>query len=1181
MKIKQLILAIILLTFHLNAQVSKDIYSVQRDPTLIGKEVMVIGVVTVSTGIFEPERTFIADPNGGPWSGVAIWDDAANFYAEEGKKVRVIGIVSERSGMTEILLSSYTPLSGIFPLPDVEKVKTIDIATGSPTAESYEGVLIQIDTVTVTNDNLGYGEWLVDDGSGACRIDDDADYLFYEVPATGTVVSSITGVLNYSYDNFKLEPRYQSDIVDSDTSSATNIYTIQQNISLNGKTISTGGTVTAATGIFHQERTFIADPSGGPWSGILLWDSTATFHANEGDEVRVCGKVFEDNGLTGIVIESSEILGHNNPLPPAEMINTGDISSGSVKAEIYEGVLVQVSNVFVSDPNLGNGEWLIDDGSGACRVDNDADSLIYEVPSAGSPVTSIIGIVNYSDDNYKLEPRYLSDIFETMPIPIGDTLTVIQRPIQTIPALVVPGDVLPIECEADPTTSSWTVELLRGQLQVPMEVQSAVYNPGTLWWTILVTIPEVPFYDLYNLKVTIDGGTEDISRNAVAVIPEFKDDYYFIHITDPHLPTHLYYRDAGFEKDSSEMVDLREVINDINIINPEFVLLTGDLLNEGELEEHQHHRYFTRAQRILTELNVPFFLTSGNHDLGGWSSTPPPDGTARRTWWQFFGWKYLNDPPSGSPWYTQNYSFDYGPVHYIGLEAYINYDGWRDEIYGGTSFTSGQIQWLNDNLAAASESISQVLFYHIDFKDELDLNALGVEMALWGHTHQDAGDLDGGPPYNISTRAVCDGNRSYRLIRVSNGVLQPSQTNSAGWDGNNLSVEFQPANDGTHSTLTAEINNSLNEQFEQARLCFNMPKSDNSIGVTGGNLVQVDSTDVITICYVEVDIQPMSSHTVTVSLFSNPFAENCSVSKPYLAPGIDTLHVLGNIINPGSQSIQVKSVIESFDKSFVDSILMFDDGVHDDNTAGDKIYGAYWSVPSGERYYRVHITSSSPDSGFYHELKNAAQFTTVGPIIYDSMVIVQQIGNLYRVRMMLRNAGSTTTALSVNAELTLSDTSITIEDNYRNFGNINSGQTAQSYSFYNFITQDPPNSTKVQVKIFSNDQHYWNDSFDFSFIETGLLSSDSDIPSEFALRQNYPNPFNPTTVFSYDIPSESLVNLSIYDINGRVIRTLINEKQNPGYYSVQWDASGIPSGLYFYKIQAGVFFDVKKFVLIK
>ena len=671
MKAKLFILSIILLTNHLNAQVVTDIYSVQQDATLLGKTVRVIGVVTVSTGIFEPERTFIADPNGGPWSGVAIWDNTASFYAEEGKKVRVIGIVSDRYGMTEIQVSSYTIFSGSYPLPAVEKVKTMDIATGSPTAESYEGVFIQVDSVTVTDNNLGYGEWLVDDGSGACRIDDDADYLFYEVPATGTVVSSITGVLNYSYDNFKLEPRYQSDIVDSDTSSATNIYTIQQDKSIIGQNVTVTGIVTVATGIFHPERTFIADPNGGPWGGILLWDSTATFHANEGDEVRVQGKVFEDNGLTGIAIESSEIKGHNNPLPPTEMINTGDISIGSIKAEIFEGVLAQVNDVFVADPNLGNGEWLVDDGSGECRIGNNSDSLVYEFPSTGSPISSIIGIVNYRDDNYKLEPRYRSDIFETASIPIGDTLTVIQRPIQTIPALVVPGDVLPVECEADPTTSGWTVELLRGQLQIPLEVQSAVYDPGTLWWTILVTMPDVPFYDLYDLKVTVDGGIEDISRNAVSVIQEFKDDYYFIHISDPHLPTHLFYRDAGFEKDSSEMVDLREVINDINIINPEFVLLTGDLVNEGELEEHQHHRYFTRAQRTLTELNVPFFPTSGNHDLGGWRDTPPPDGTARRTWWQFFGWKCLNDPPSGAPWYTQNYSFDYGPVHYIGLEAIL------------------------------------------------------------------------------------------------------------------------------------------------------------------------------------------------------------------------------------------------------------------------------------------------------------------------------------------------------------------------------------------------------------------------------------------------------------------------------------------------------------------------------
>ena len=57
-------------------------------------------------------------------------------------------------------------------------------------------------------------------------------------------------------------------------------------------------------------------------------------------------------------------------------------------------------------------------------------------------------------------------------------------------------------------------------------------------------------------------------------------------------------------------------------------------------------------------------------------------------------------PPPGAPWHTQNYSFDYGPVHYVGLESYINYDDWRSWIYSTESFTSAQLSWLDDDLAA-------------------------------------------------------------------------------------------------------------------------------------------------------------------------------------------------------------------------------------------------------------------------------------------------------------------------------------------------------------------------------------------------------------------------------------------------------------------------------------------------
>lgn len=92
---------------------------------------------------------------------------------------------------------------------------------------------------------------------------------------------------------------------------------------------------------------------------------------------------------------------------------------------------------------------------------------------------------------------------------------------------------------------------------------------------------------------------------------------------------------------------------------------------------------------------------------------------------------------------------------------------------------------------------------------------------------------------------------------------------------------------------------------------------------------------------------------------------------------------------------------------------------------------------------------------------------------------------------------------------------------------------------------------------------------------------DYRLPSEFYLEQNYPNPFNPSTIIKFAIPKESQVNLSVYNILGEKVEELKNEIMKPGYYQVNFDASKIASGVYFYNIQAGEFVQTKKMILIR
>ena len=107
--------------------------------------------------------------------------------------------------------------------------------------------------------------------------------------------------------------------------------------------------------------------------------------------------------------------------------------------------------------------------------------------------------------------------------------------------------------------------------------------------------------------------------------------------------------------------------------------------------------------------------------------------------------------------------------------------------------------------------------------------------------------------------------------------------------------------------------------------------------------------------------------------------------------------------------------------------------------------------------------------------------------------------------------------------------------------------------------------------------------------QNGILTSverDESFPQKFTLSQNYPNPFNPTTTIKYSIPSvgtarELSVQLKVYDILGREIATLVNKKQSPGRYAVDFNASSLSTGIYYYRLKASNFIQTKKMILLK
>lgn len=463
----------------------------------------------------------------------------------------------------------------------------------------------------------------------------------------------------------------------------------------------------------------------------------------------------------------------------------------------------------------------------------------------------------------------------------GDTLTVLMKPLPNIPTFARPGDTITVWANAPSTASGFSASLLLGGDPRALAAAGGGWDASLLRWVLRYQVPAAVPEELYDLVLTSDATLPDTSRHAVRVLPQYKADFYFAQISDTHLPTHALSSGGAIDPaDTTALNDFNAVIDDLNLIHPEFILHTGDLVNEGELEDYLGMYEMGRAMRLLQRVRDPIFIVSGNHDQGGWKATAPPDGTARRNWWRQFGWSFLGNPPPGEPYHSQNYSFDYGLLHVVGLEAYINngsYDSYMTNIWGAQSFTSETMSWLSANLAAVPAGHSKLAFYHYDFGgtnpngtpganfSQINPGALGLDGAIWGHNHGVAEGAPGARPFNLGLQSVISGRRAFRIFRVSNGVISPGFMHKSGTATDSLTTAWSAPNDGTGSRLTATVHNRFKEPWDRARLVFAMVDHDSSFAVTGGTIAQVLRRGGIATVYVNSAIAANAISTVTVT----------------------------------------------------------------------------------------------------------------------------------------------------------------------------------------------------------------------------------------------------------------------------------------------------------------------------
>ena len=418
---------------------------------LNGEEVTIQGVVTAEFWGSDQYRYMHVQDAEGPWNGIVCfeydgwhnfdWVDAsgnAHSGPAEGDEVTLTGTVEEYYNLTE--LASVT--SGIVH-GEAEEMISPSVVTVGDIGEAYEGCLIEVHDVTVSDPDLGYGEWEFTDGTNSARCDDKWDYFYY--PESDQELAAIAGILDYNYSNYKLQPRLARDIVEAD-GDPIRIQRIQQVLYsdlmkagedeesdmsyMYGDTVTLKGIVTMPTGLSYAGdgvKFIYADPNGGPWSAILSYDpdSAAFPTLFEGDLIEATGYIYEYStgpaNMTELFItEPVNIIDFEQPLPAVDTVNTGDLL-WPTEAEQWGNVMIRMEDGIVTDNDFQYEVFAVDDGTGSVLVDDDSDSIAayFETvgpPPVGSLVQSMEGWLyhhygsNADSSAYKLCPLYVEDI---------------------------------------------------------------------------------------------------------------------------------------------------------------------------------------------------------------------------------------------------------------------------------------------------------------------------------------------------------------------------------------------------------------------------------------------------------------------------------------------------------------------------------------------------------------------------------------------------------------------------------------------------------------------------------------------------------------------------------------------------------------------------------------------------
>lgn len=343
--------------------------------------------------------------------------------------------------------------------------------------------------------------------------------------------------------------------------------------------------------------------------------------------------------------------------------------------------------------------------------------------------------------------------------------------------------------------------------------------------------------------------------------------------------------------------------------------------------------------------------------------------------------------------------------------------------------------------------------------------------------------------------------------------------------------------------------------------------SGGQINVFGGTLVNhplIGTTDIYAIS------------------FNDLLAQNPYVDKLYARENIDSVLIRTRFYNYQNYEFTAHLICSNTAGRQIDTLTLFDDGLHGDSLPNDGLYGAYIPPRHTKDFFTVGIYTIDNQDSTNNYTFDCCRFTTAGPLKVDSIWSFNLLSaKRYAFKVSLLNQDNIFEFNNVSLKLNCGDPWVrSIVGAAENFPSIQPGtivQTDQNTGIYYDSTF--PGYFNLKFDISVDGWTYWKDSLVFSAV-TGIKNIVS-IPAEYVLSQNYPNPFNPTTRINYSLPRAGNVKLTVYNAIGSKVTTIVNEYKTAGNYSVNFNGSNLASGIYLYKLELGSYSATKKLILLK